>query len=138
MPAALNAFVFKHAVITIDGTEYANQVTKARFVPTQEVQTKKTLVPDGAQQDVDSPTWVLELAGLQINHANGLAKALADAADIGDTIDVTVQIKVGSGQPTMTGTITPLQPPFGGEEGQFPEIDMTFPVTGQPVRGASA
>jgi hypothetical protein len=138
MTAAANAIVFKNAVVTIDGVEYANQVNKARFVPTQETQTYKTLVPDGAQQDVDSATWTLELAGLQINHANGLAKALRDAAAIGDLIDVTIQPKVGSGQPTMTGTITPLKVPFGGEQGKFLEFDMTFPVTGEPTDGVSA
>lgn len=136
MPAAANAIVMKNALVTVETVEYANQVRKARLVPTQNIQTYRTLVPDGAQNDVDSATWVLELAGLQINHTGGLADALRDGD--GTELDIVLQPKVGTGQPKATFTIIGMQVPFGGESGTFMEIDMSFPVVGQPTWGTAS
>jgi hypothetical protein len=138
MPAATGAIVLKNALVTIDEVEYANQVRKARFVPTQETQTYKTLVPDGAQSDTDNATWVLELAGLQIWTAGGVADAIDDAAIAGTELEIVCQWKTGAGQPTVTATIKPVRLPMGGEQGQFMEIDVQIPVVGDPVRGVSA
>lgn len=138
MVAVANAMVWKDAIVTIDGTTYEGQVRKARLVPSQDVTTYRVSIPSGTVQDVNAPVWVLELEGLQINHSNGLAKALRDAADAGDTIDVIIQPKRGSSQPTGTVTITPLQVPFGGEEGKFLDFDLSLPVNGSPTWGTSA
>lgn len=136
MPAAAGAHVIKNALVTIEGIEYANQVSKARLVPDQPVQTMRTLSPDGTVQDVDTAVWTLELAGLQINVAGGLAKALRDAN--GGPLDVTIQPKAGTGQATATVEIIALMPEFGGEQGNWATIDLTFPVNGQPTWGTSA
>lgn len=136
MPGAANAIVMKNALVTVDTVEFANQVRKARLVPTQNIQTYRTLVPDGAQQDVDSATWVLELAGLQINHTGGLADALRDGDGL--ELDVILQPKVGTGQPKMTFVILGMQVPFGGETGTYMEIDMSFPVIGAPTPGVAS
>ncbi|MEV0156877.1 hypothetical protein AB0H57_24540 [Micromonospora sp. NPDC050686] len=136
MPAATGAHVFKNAVVTIDEVEYANQLSKARLVPDQPVQTMRTLVPDGVVQDVDSPVWTFEIAGLQINATDGLAKALRTAA--GTEIEVTLQPKAGTGQATATFTVLALMPEFGGEQGNWLTQELTLPVVGQPVFGTSA
>lgn len=137
MPAATGAFVVKNASVSIDGVEYANQVRVARLVPDQPIQTYRTLVPDGAQQDVDSPTWTFELTGLQINVAGGLAKALR-ALSVGEQVEVILQPNDVVGQDQATFTIVGLQPPFGGEQGSYAEIEMVFPVVGSPVFAAIA
>ena len=136
MPAPVGAHVYRHALVTVDTVEYANQVTKARLVPDTPIQTVRTLVPDGVVQDVDSTVWVLELSGLQINITGGLAKALRDAA--GTEIDVILQPKVGFSLPTATFTALALHVEFGGEQGAFLPIELELPVVGSPVFGTSA
>ncbi|SCF06557.1 hypothetical protein [Micromonospora mirobrigensis] len=136
MPAATGAHVFRNAIVTVEAVQYANQVTKARLVPDTPIQTVRTLVPDGVVQDVDSTVWTFEMSGLQINGTGGLAKALRDAA--GTEVDVTLQLKAGTGQPTATFTIIALAPEFGGEQGSYLTQEMTFPVVGAPVFGTSA
>ncbi|MCT2277993.1 phage tail protein [Micromonospora chalcea] len=136
MSAAPGAHVIKNAVVTVDGVEYANQVSKARLVPDQPVQTMRTLVPDGVVQDVDSPVWTFELSGLQINVAGGLAKALRDAN--GGEVDVVLQPRAGSGQATATFTVLALMPEFGGNQGEWATQELSLPVQGQPVFGTSA
>ena len=135
MPAPTGAHVYKNAIVTIDATEYANQLTRAELVPDQPVQTLRTLVPDGTVQDVDTPTWTFAISGLQINIAGGLAKALRDAS--GTEIEVTLQPKAGSAQATATFTIVAMTPGFGGSQGEWLQQELEMPVVGQPVFGTS-
>lgn len=135
MPAATGAFVLRDALVTVDGTAYTNQLRKARLVPDQPIQTYKTLVPDGAVQDVDSIVWTFELEGLQINIAGGLAAYLRTVS--GNQIAVVVQPKSGTGQVKATFTAVALMPEFGGEQGAFLTTSLTLPVVGQPTWGVS-
>lgn len=137
MPAAAGAFVVKNALVTIDSVEYANQVRIARLRPDQPIQTYRTLVPDGAQQDVDSATWTFELTGLQINETGGLAKALR-AFDVGEQVSVVLAPNNETGDDKATFTIVALKPPFGGEQGNYAEMEMVFPVVGEPTFSAVA
>ncbi len=136
MPAPSGALVFKDALITVDGVDYANNLSKARLVPDQPIQTMRTLVPDGVVQDVDSVIWTLELAGLQINISGGLAAYLR--TNSGLSTAWVLQPKTGSGQPKATFTAIALMPEFGGEQGAFLPIDMTLPVTGGVTFGTSS
>lgn len=131
MAAYADAHVMRNPIITIDSVEYANQCTKARFVPDTPVQTLRTFDPAGTLQDIDSTTWTLELSGVQSWKTGGLAKALWDAK--GTEITVTVQPKTGTGEDTMTATIIAMPTEFGGEQGQFRVFDATFPVVGEPT-----
>lgn len=137
MPAATGAFVIKDALVTVDSVAYANQARIARLVPDQPIQTYRTLVPDGAQQDVDSPVWTFELTGLQINQTGGLAKALR-ALNPGDEVEVVLAPNNTSGDDQATFTIKAMTPPFGGEQGSYAEMEMVFPVVGAPVFAAIA
>ncbi|MBQ1042367.1 hypothetical protein KBX03_07595 [Micromonospora sp. C72] len=138
MPAYAGAAVYRDASITIDGTEYANQLTKARLVPDTPIQTVRTLVPDGAVVDVDSTTWTLELSGFQsiAVTGSGLADALSDAAQ-GEHLDVVLTPKKGAGLRKKTFTIVAVPVEFGGEQGNFMTFDATFPVVGEPVDGTA-
>lgn len=135
MPAAAGAFVMKNGLVTIDTVEYNNQCRIARLVPDQPIQTYRTLVPDGAQQDVDSPTWTFEVTGLQINKTGGLAHALRALA-VGEQVEVVLAPNNVSGDDKATFTIVAVRPPFGGEQGSYGEIEMSFPVVGEPVFAA--
>lgn len=137
MALATGAHVYRDGVVTIDDVEYANQLKTAMLTPTQNTQTYPTLVPDGAQQDVDAPTWALHIVGLQINKTGGLAHALRAMA-IGEQVEVVLAPHNGVGEDEATFTIVAMKPPFGGDQGAFGEIDMTFPVVGQPAFAAIA
>lgn len=136
MPAPTGAHVYRNALVTVESVEYANQVTKARLVPDTPIQTVRTLVPDGAVQDIDSTVWTFELSGLQINATGGLAKALRDAA--GTELDIVLQPKAGFSQPTATFTVIALPAEFGGDQGSFLMTELELPVVGAPVFGTSA
>jgi hypothetical protein len=137
MTAATGAHVYKNALVSLEGTDYANQCRIARLDPDTPIQTYRTLVPDGVVQDVDSPVWTFAVAGLQINVAGGLAKALRDATP-GDQLDIVLQPKLGSGQAQATFTVIALPVPFGGEQGAYLTFETALPVLGQPVFGTIA
>lgn len=137
MSAPAGAYVLRNASITIEGTSYANQLTKARLVPETPMQTVRTLVPDGVVQDVDSTVWTLELAGIQDwKNAQGLADALNDFA--GTDIDVVLQPKPGTGERTATFIAVAMPVEFGGEQGSFATFETSLPVKGAPTWGTAA
>lgn len=135
MPAAPGAVFGKNAVFTFDDTEYQGELSKARFVPAQETQSYKVLVPDGTQSDSDNPTWVLEVTGLQIHAPGGLAAAMRAAA--GTTVEVVVQPVAGFSKPTGTADIIVPAVPFGVEQGAWETMDLVCPVVGEPTWGTS-
>ncbi len=135
MPAYADAHVMRNCKITVETTEYANQVSKARLVPDTPVQTQRTLVPDGVVQDVDSTVWTLELSGLQSTKAGGLAKLFNES--VGQQLEVVIQPKLGTGEDTATCTIIAMPVEFGGEQGAFRTFEAEFPVIGQPVFGTA-
>jgi hypothetical protein len=136
MPAAAGAVFGKNAIFEFDDDPYQNEISKARFVPAQETQAYKTLVPDGTQNDTDNATWTLELTGLQIHKAGGLAAAMRAAA--GTQVEVVLQPVAGFSQPTATATIIVPEVPFGVEQGVWETMDLTCPVVGEPTWGTSA
>lgn len=136
MPAAAGGHVIKNALVTLalDGitpqVDYTNQLDTASFTPDQSTQTKRTLVPDGTLQDVDSSVWTLTLAGIQdYVAARGLTRFLFD--NEGKKADVTVEpINGGVG---MTAQVTLKSVPFGGESGSWAEFSVELPVDGKPA-----
>lgn len=132
MTVAAGIYVVRDAVITVETVAYANQITSARLVPDTPVQTLKTLVPDGALVDVDSPTWTFELTLAQKNNTGGLAKVLRSAVP-GSELDIVLTPKNLTGEDTATFVVLAMPAPFGGQQGQFPTAEMVFLVRGTPV-----
>ena len=132
MAAPTGAHVYKNALVTVEGVEYANQVRIARLVPDVPIQSYRTLVPDGVVQDVDSAVWTFELTGLQINRTGGLAQALR-ALPPGSEIEVELAPHNAVGEEMATFTAMVVPPPFGGEQGSFGTMELVLPVVGQPV-----
>lgn len=131
MAAPVGAFVAKNFVLTIATVAYANQARIARLVPDAPIQTYRTLVPDGIVQDVDTPSWTLELTGLQINVDGGLAYALREMTP-GDTVACVLTPQAGDGQSAaFNAMVVPV--PFGGEQGSFATMELVLPVIGSPV-----
>jgi len=134
MAAYGGAFVMRDALVIFDETEFQNQVTKARLVPDQNIQTLRTLVPDGTITDVDSAMWTLELSGVQDWETTGLAKYLHTHA--GELVEVTIAPKNATGKQQAVCTVRVIEPPFGGDQGAFAIIELELPVQGQPVFSA--
>lgn len=132
MAVVAGVYVVRDAVVTIDEVEYANQLNVARLVPETPVQTMRTLVPDGAIVDVDSPVWTFEVTAVQKNNTGGLAKALRTAAP-GTQLDVVLTPKDLTGEDSAAFIILAMPVPLGGEQGNFPTFEMVFAVVGQPV-----
>lgn len=132
MAVATGVYVVRDALISVETTDYANQITVARLVPDVPIQQLRTLVPDGVISDVDSAIWTLELTLVQKNNTGGLAKVLR-AATPGDELDIVLTPKDLTGEDTAAFTILAMPAPFGGEQGSFPTAEMVFPVKGQPV-----
>ena len=132
MPPPTGAHVWRNAVVTVATVAYANQLRIARLVPDTPIQSYRTLVPDGAVQDVDSPLWTFEITGLQINRTGGLAHALRTAT-VGSTRAVVLTPHDADGEDTAAFNVLALPPPFGGTQGEFGTIEMVLPVIGQPT-----
>lgn len=136
MAAYAGAFVMRDALVMFDDTEFQAQVTKARLVPDQNIQTLRTLVPDGTITDVDSAMWTLELNGVQDWETGGLAAYLH--AEAGNLVEVTLAPKNATGKKQAVFTVRVVEPPFGGDQGAFAIIELELPVQGQPVISAIA
>lgn len=129
MAAPAGAYVIRNASIKFAGTDYANQLTKARLVPETPMQTIRTLVPDGSVSDVDSTVWTLELAGIQDwKDSQGLADAMNDNAGV--TVAIILQPKPGTGNRIATFSAISVPVEFGGEQGQFAKFEATLAVVG--------
>lgn len=134
MPAVTGHIgVLKDSLIEIEGTDYANQMTRSRLVPETPSQSLRTLVPDGTVTDTDSASWTWEVAGLQKHATGGLAKLLNDAAP-GDLLEVVYQPRKGVvGQPEYTFTVVAKKVPIGGDQGAFATFEAVLEVQGEPV-----
>jgi hypothetical protein len=132
MPAATGAFVVKNSLVTVDGTDYANQLTSSQVVPDQPLQQVRTLVPDGTASDVDSATWTWKISGLQINKAGGLARYLRGLTP-GTQISVVFGPNNATGEQKASFTAIAMLPPLGDDQGKFASMELELPVIGTPV-----
>lgn len=129
--AYARAMVMRKPTVTIESVSYANQLSKARLVPDTPIQTMRTF--GGVDQDVDTTSWTLELAGHQDRGTGGLGDALDDAVAAGGTLTLMLQAKSGTGQDVATCEIVPVPIEFGGETGAWKSFEQTFAVVDQPV-----
>lgn len=119
----------RNPTVEIDEEVFANQLTKARFVPDTPVSTLRTF--GGVYQDIGTTAWTLELAGAQAYDADGLAKYLNTNA--GTKKEVVLQAKPGAGGDIATATVTLMPVEWGGEEGAWRTFDVTLLVDDEPV-----
>ena len=131
MAPPTGAHVMRNAIVTLAGTNCANQVTKIRLVPDTPIQTLRTLVPDGTVTDVDSTVWVLELAGCRPRDRRVPARARGRGSVRGHPA------QGGYGQETASCTVICVPVEWGGEQGSFRTFEVELPVVGAPVFGVS-
>lgn len=132
MAPAPGAFVMRNASTTFDTVEYKNQLTTARLVPDADVQQLKTLDPTGTVSDVDTASWMFELAGVQDwKVTQGLCEFLN--LNHGQEVDVVLQPRPGTGNRIATFTCVAKSQEFGGEQGNWALFETELPVVGSPV-----
>lgn len=131
MSVTAHKFLMKDSAFSVGGTDYTNQVWRVRLVPEQNIQTQRTLVPDGTAQDVDSPSYTLELTGFQspTASASGLSNYLRENA--GESVTFVITPKTGG--ISASGTFIALAPQFGGTQGEWAALELECPVEGEPT-----
>ena len=136
MPAYAGAYKMRDCLFKLGGTAFTNQLWVSLIEPDTPTEVKRTLVPDGAIADADSPTWTFKITGLQDHEAGGLADFLWDNAGL--SVAYEFAPKVGSGKAKFTGMLTCIHPPIGGEQGEWSQFELELPVSGNPVKGTQA
>lgn len=130
MPGVPGAIFMKDSLITLDGTEYPGETTKAQLTPSQTVNQQLTLNPTYVLTDVDTPTWTWDVGGPQ-NYIDGIAKYLFDHQ--GEEIDVVMVPRRGTGNVSWSFTVIGMAVPVGGDRGAWNVFDISLAVVGQPV-----
>lgn len=130
-------FVIRNGSYKIATVEYNSIITKAKLVPSQDVQTLMTAAPSGIIQDVGPIVWVWQVTfGTDWTATTGLADILNTAALTGGQLAVVMAPKLLG--PNATFTIVAKAVDFGGDVGSFNMTDAEFPVEGQPTWGVDS
>lgn len=133
-----NAHVLKNFdSIEVDGVEMKSQIWKIELTPDQPVQVQRAF-DGGVNVDTDTPSWTAAITCFNSRKAGAFVKALDTARAAGDTVDIVVQPKAGTGQDVATFTVTPVAVGFGGEIGSWHQAEIELPVVDQPVFSAAA
>lgn len=119
----------RQLTLEIDGDSYSAQTAEVTLVPTNNSETYQTL---SGPTTIQLPTtWELTVRAFQDwNEATSLAEALVTAATSGDAIPFELVIDSGM---TITGNVVPVYPSAGGAADAALEMDLTFPVDGEPT-----
>lgn len=133
-------YIFKDAVLTIAGNDYAPAASTIALIPntTQQTITWQGLTPDSKFSDTSTPdtSWTLNITMAQDPDDASLHTYMNTHA--GDVETIVIQPQRGSGQKqyTVTATIVPVQ--IGGDVNTVQVAQASMPVTGDPVPGAAA
>lgn len=119
----------RQLTLEIDNDSYSAQTAEVTLVPTNNSETYQTLT---GPTTIQLPTtWELNVRAFQDwNEASSLAEALVVAATAGDAIPFELVVDGGM---TITGNLIPVFPTAGGAADSALEMDLTFPVDGDPT-----
>lgn len=119
----------RQLTLEIDGDSFSAQTAEVTLVPTNNSETYQTLT---GPTTIQLPTtWELNVRAFQDwNEASSLAEALVVAATAGDAVSFELVVDGGM---TITGNVIPVYPNVGGAADSALEMDLTFPVDGDPT-----
>jgi len=122
--------------------EYNCDLTTAEIIaePGDEVSVS-TLCATGSFSSIGKTTYALHIVALQRWAADGLANFLWD--NDGALADFQYQahgsaIVPSATQPGMSGQVRLIAPTYGGESGQYAELDVTLPCSTKPTKLVAA
>ena len=123
-------------------TEYNCDLTTAEILaePGDEVSVS-TLCASGSFSSIGKTTYSLHIVALQRWAADGLANFLWD--NDGALADFQYQahgsaIVPSATQPGMSGQVRLIAPSYGGESGNYAELDVTLPCSTKPTKLVAA
>jgi hypothetical protein len=127
----MSGFVLRNPIMTIGGTSYVGQLTRAKLVPAVERQTGKTLDPAIIYQDVDSADWTLQLRGYQgWEGTDGICDFLHE--NHGLTLAAILTPRPGTGKKQAAFDFIAQSVDFGGDRGEWAIWEAEFGVLDQP------
>lgn len=137
---AVQPFVLKDVVLTIEVDDYARHVSSVQFVPTTNTPqlTWQGLSPDAKFSEAGTPdtSWLANLSYAQDwETEDSLSEYLLEHA--GETKTVMFQPKAGSGQRNFTADVTIVPGPIGGDVNTVQVGQVSLPVDGEPIPGES-
>jgi hypothetical protein len=135
MAATFSPIILGTSTLTIDGTAYATQISKAVWTPTSATTTWTAI--DGTTFTINqAATWVLELTFAQDwNTPTGSLSRFLHGAE--GTSKVAVFKPIGAETETVTATITITPGAIGGDTTAVAEATVTMGST-KPVLNAAA
>ena len=122
--------------------EYNCDLTTAEIVstPGDEVSVS-TLCSTGSFSSIGKTTYALHIVALQRWAADGLAAFLWDndgaLADFQYQAHGSATVPTAT-QPGMSGQVRLVAPSYGGESGQYAELDVTLPCSSKPTKLTAA
>lgn len=119
---------------TVGGTEYAEAVASARFIPAQTINTWKGGTPDAVFSSSTKPTYTCAMKlGQDYETSGSLANYLM--AHAGEAVSFVFRYNGGR---TITATLLIAAPEIGGDIDAILDTTITHGVSGVPVLGTIA
>lgn len=127
---AVNPFVLKDVLLTIDADSYEAHVSQVQFDPSSSIQTWKGLTPTSVHTDATTATWQGVLAYAQDwENPDSLSRFLYEHE--GEEIDVVFKPRSGVG-PSFAVTIIVTPGSIGGTVDAFATASVTVGCKGRP------
>jgi hypothetical protein len=128
---AVNAFVLKDVLLSVESDNYEAHVSQVQFDPSSSIQTWKGLTPTSVHTDSTTATWTGILAYAQDwENPASLARYLYEHE--GEEVDVIFKPKSGSG-PSFAVTIIVTPGSIGGTLDAFATASVTVGCKGRPA-----
>ena len=135
---AVQPYVLKNAVLTVDVDDYAAHVSSVVFTPSSSVVTWIGLTPSSAFSDSATPTWVCDIAYAQDwTTADSFSQYLLENQGQTKTV-VFKPIGATVGDPVFTADIIIVAGPIGGEVNTVQVGTVSCGVVGEPELSSAA
>lgn len=126
----------KIAIFTLATTDFSDDVTDVRVVPTPGAEQAVTTLDGVVHQDVAAEAWALEIEMVQDwdSARPGLAYYLFN--NKGTSVAFVYKPTIGAvsaAVPSAAGTVKLVPSAYGGKAGEFALNTIRLPITGDPV-----
>ncbi|MFV0446392.1 MAG: hypothetical protein ACK5Q5_22695, partial [Planctomycetaceae bacterium] len=141
---AFKAILIKNADVILGdigtiGANFKLQVRSVRLTPNTNVQTIKTVDPQGVFSETDTTEWVLEIAYLDgYDDGEGTAAELLSQFLFDHSGELLpFEMRARSGGRGWSGDVRIIPGGSGGGQGEWGEQTVSLPLDGQPTKLAA-
>lgn len=128
--AAPAPFMLRDVEVTVDGDDYAAQLSSIAWTPSSSQTTWQGLKPSASVSESSPTTWTAAAVAAQ-DWTNPDSFVNYCLAHEGESVPCTFRPRVGEG-PSFTATLSIAPPAIGGAVGTMPEATITMGST-KPV-----